>query len=124
MSFAYAIAFDGNKFLMVLNPKRGGWEMPGGRVEEGEDSEAASIREFKEETGQEFVPVAAMPYEYGAVFAGHLRFTGEEGEMRWQLFDALPKDLSFPEVEYIAQVEWARKKMAGRFQSRGDNSKS
>jgi 8-oxo-dGTP diphosphatase len=108
MRWAYAIAFEGNRFLMVLNPKRIGWEMPGGHVEEGESGEEAVIREFREECGQEFLPVAAKQYHGGAVFTGRLRVTGEEGEMRWQLFDSLPKELSFPEAEYESELAWAR----------------
>ena len=38
MRTAYAIAFDGDRFLMVWHNKRNGWEMPGGHVEEGETS--------------------------------------------------------------------------------------
>jgi 8-oxo-dGTP diphosphatase len=124
MNWVYAIAFDGDRFLMVLNPKRRGWEMPGGRVEEGEDDKTASIREFREETGQEFVPVASMQYGKGAVFAGLFNITGGKGEMRWELFDPLPKDLSFPEVEYIEQVEWARKELTNMSQAKRDNLKS
>ena len=51
MRWVYAIGFKGDRFLMVNNPKRGGWEMPGGKVEEGEDPKDASVREFREEAG-------------------------------------------------------------------------
>lgn len=112
MRWVYAIAFQGDSFLMIHNPKRGGWEMPGGRVEEGEDSEMAARREFREETGQEFLPVAAMQNGEGAVFAGELISTGGSGEMRFELFSELPKELAFPEVEYLEQIAWARKQLA------------
>jgi 8-oxo-dGTP diphosphatase len=108
MKFVYVIAFSSDRFLMVLNPKRKGWEMPGGRVEEGENAEDAARREFREETGQEFDPVAAMPLGAGAVFVGNLNETGAKGEMRWQLFDDLPEQLAFPEVEYREQISWAK----------------
>lgn len=115
MRWVYAIAFEGESFLMIYNPKRGGWEMPGGRVEEGEDSDTAARREFREETGQEFLPVAAMQNGEGAVFAGELVRTGATGEMRFELFTELPRELAFPEVEYLAQIAWARKRLiAGR----------
>lgn len=41
-----------NKILLINGPKRG-WEIPGGRVEEGESLSSAVIRETKEETGIE-----------------------------------------------------------------------
>ncbi|WP_159880975.1 NUDIX hydrolase [Paenibacillus puerhi] len=39
-----------NKILLLNGPKRG-WEIPGGRVEEGESISSAAVRETKEETG-------------------------------------------------------------------------
>jgi 8-oxo-dGTP diphosphatase len=108
MKWAYAIAFKDDKFLMIWNPKRIGWEMPGGHVEEGESGEEAVIREFREECGQEFTPIAAKHYQGGAVFAGTLTETDGVGEMRWELFDSLPKELSFPGAEYEEEISWAR----------------
>jgi len=112
MSWIYAIAFEGDRYLMVYHPRRKGWEMPGGRVEEGESIEEASVREFREETGQEFVPLASTSYKDGFIFAGRFKVTGGNGEMRWGLFEALPSELSFPEVEYAEQVRWARDQLA------------
>ena len=50
---AYAVAFDGDRFLMVWHRRRKGWEMPGGHVEEGETSAQAAAREFLEEAVKE-----------------------------------------------------------------------
>ena len=47
----YTVGFSDEGFLMVYNPKRKGWEMPGGHVREGEDREDAAVREFLEEFG-------------------------------------------------------------------------
>jgi 8-oxo-dGTP diphosphatase len=107
MSFVYAIAFSGRRFLMVYNPKRHGWEMPGGRMEEGETPELAVVREFREETGQGFRPRAKAPFRDGHVFAGDLMLVEGQGEMGWRLFDSLPDELAFPEVEYVEQLRWA-----------------
>jgi 8-oxo-dGTP pyrophosphatase MutT (NUDIX family) len=41
-----------NEILLIRHPVRG-WEMPQGRVEEGESFRAAAIREVREETGIE-----------------------------------------------------------------------
>lgn len=114
MRFVYAIAFEGERFLMILNPKRKGWEMPGGRVEPGEDAATAAIREFREETGQDFEPLAALPMGEGVVFAGALKRTEGEGEMTFQLFDDLPGQLAFPEVEYRDQIDWAKRSFAAK----------
>jgi 8-oxo-dGTP diphosphatase len=108
MRWVYAIGFKGDRFLMVNNPKRGGWEMPGGKVEEGEDPKDAAVREFREEAGVLFRPIDSMEYEGGQVFAGEVIDDLGEGEMRWQLFQELPCKLAFPAVEYEAQLHWAR----------------
>jgi 8-oxo-dGTP pyrophosphatase MutT (NUDIX family) len=111
MSFVYAIAFGGSRFLMVYNPHRHGWEMPGGRIEPGEGPENAVVREFREETGQCLVPRASVPFRDGHIFTGDLSRCDSDGEMEWHLFDALPSELAFPEVEYIEQLRWARQVM-------------
>lgn len=108
MTFVYAIAFCGNKFLMVHNPQRNGWEMPGGKVENGEGPNDAIIREFQEETGQAFEPLESTPHRQGTVFVGLLRHREERGEMRWELFPSLPADLAFPREEYQELLPWAQ----------------
>ena len=108
MRWVYAIGFKGDRFLMVNNQKRGGWEMPGGKVEEGEDPKDASVREFREEAGVLFLPVGCMDYEGGLVFAGEVIIDDGKGEMNWRLFEELPEELAFPAVEYEAQLRWAR----------------
>jgi 8-oxo-dGTP diphosphatase len=114
MKWVYAIGFKGDRFLMVYNLKRGGWEMPGGKVEEGEDPKDASVREFREEAGVLFLPVGCMEYEGGLVFAGEVINDNGSGEMQWQLFKELPRGLAFPAVEYEAQLRWARDVLSGR----------
>jgi len=108
MRWVYAIGFKGDRFLMVNNQKRDGWEMPGGKVEEGEDPKDASVREFREEAGVLFLPVGCMDYEGGLVFAGEVIIDDGKGEMNWRLFEELPEELAFPSVEYEAQLRWAR----------------
>jgi 8-oxo-dGTP pyrophosphatase MutT (NUDIX family) len=123
MKWVYAIGFMGDRFLMVENPKRGGWEMPGGKVEEGEDPKDASVREFQEEAGVLFQPVACMDYEGGLVFAGEIIDDNGKGEMKWRLFQDLPGVLAFPAVEYEPQLRWAREVLSKHRSGTGAGSK-
>lgn len=112
MRYVYGIAFTGDRFVMVYNPRRGGWEMPGGKIEEGESDQEAMEREFREEVGYEFVPVACCRDADGvAIFAGELGGPAPPAEMEWRGFRELPEQLSFPLVEYLPLIAWAREAM-------------
>ena len=82
MRTAYCIAFCGDRFLMVYNPKRNGWEMPGGKVEEGECDIEAARREFREECGMDVDIVCGLETEDGMVFCGEVR--ERIGQGRWR----------------------------------------
>jgi 8-oxo-dGTP diphosphatase len=117
MRTAYAVAFDGDRFLMVWNPRRGGWEMPGGHVEEGETSEEAAAREFEEEAGYSIEIVATRDLGPCDVCAAIIKSkTGKPCEMRSELFSELPETLSFGREEYEDTVPWAREMLKKRFQ--------
>ena len=109
MRTAYAIAFSGDRFLMVWHNGRNGWEMPGGHVEEGETSEQAAKREFLEEAGYEIDIVATRDIGYCDVCAARLgKKVRDDCEMRSELFEQLPEQLSFDREEYEDTVPWAR----------------
>ncbi len=115
MRTAYAIAFDGDRFLMVWHNKRNGWEMPGGHVEEGETSEQAATREFMEEAGYEIEVIATRDIGYCDVCAAKLgRKVKDDCEMKSELFDTLPEQLSFDREEYEDTVPWARQQIQKR----------
>ena len=110
--FAYAIAFQGDMFVMVRHRARA-WEMPGGRLEPGETHEQAAVREFSEETGMALEPVGELEVEGGRVIVGlvHSRCCSpappaEISEVR--LFRELPGELSFPLVEYEEMLVQAK----------------
>ena len=104
----YAIGFKGDRFLMVYNPKRGGWEMPGGKLVEFETPVEGIVREYREECGFDLEVLDCRPMGAVVVFAGVLGEERQEAEMGWELMDELPDNLAFPECEYREQIAWAR----------------
>ena len=125
MRTAYAVAFSGNRFLMVWHRRRNGWEMPGGHVEEGETSAQAAAREFLEEAGYEIEILETRDIGYcdvcAAVLGAKVR---DDCEMESRLFSELPEQLSFDREEYLDTVPWARSVVEARIGrgSDGDGS--
>ena len=105
---AYCVALKDGKFLMVYNPKRKGWEMPGGRIEPGESVEDAAKRECLEESGYDVRIVARRNIGYCDVCACELGEKVSDCEMESQLFDELPDELAFDTDEYEDVIGWAR----------------
>ena len=115
VKFTYVIAFRDEKFVMVRHRDRA-WEMPGGRLMKGENYEQAAVREFFEETGMSLDVIGKIRITKpgGKVFVGLARESLTEKPVEWNIvevreFSELPKDLSFPEVEYRAMLAYARK---------------
>lgn len=116
MTTVYTVAVSDGKFLMVFNEKRGGWEMPGGKVEAGETVGEAAEREFAEEAGYSVDIVKVRDLGNCHVCAA---FLGEKicsPEMEGRLFDSLPEELSFDRQEYEDVVPWAMESL-GKFGS-------
>lgn len=110
----YAVAFKEGRFLMVWNPKRKGWEMPGGHVKTGETLEEGVVREFAEEAGYAIRVVKMRDLGYCHVFAAVLgEKLQETPEMRVELFDEIPDELFFDRAEYEDVVPWAKKETEG-----------
>ena len=49
---------DKNELLMIF--RRGKWDLPKGKLDEGEDIEDCAVREVKEETGLDVTPVKVI----------------------------------------------------------------
>ena len=102
---------DRREFLMVDHKKRG-WELPGGKLEANEGPVHCALREFREETGHllaspRFVAKLHKPNGTCYVFTGGLGAKVDEvdagdavGEMKW--FAKLPRGekLAFPDDPY------------------------
>ncbi|MDR1690317.1 MAG: NUDIX domain-containing protein [Candidatus Methanoplasma sp.] len=109
MDTVYTVAFSGDKFLMVFNKLRGGWEMPGGRIEKGETVRGAAIREFREEAGYSVNIIRTAFLGYCYVCAGEvLDKLDLNPEMRSKFFSSVPKKVSFDPAEYDEVIPWAR----------------
>ncbi|MFF3501853.1 NUDIX hydrolase [Streptomyces sp. NPDC003247] len=106
---ALVALWHADRVLMVFDRFRQGWELPGGRVEEGETPRRAATRELLEESGQRpdgplrfvgyagFVLAPDRRAEYAALFAGRttrlrdFRATEEIAAVRWwDLREVLP----------------------------------
>jgi mutator protein MutT len=69
-----AVIWDGDRMLLTQRPPRGPlgllWELPGGKIEPGEDPAVALVRELREELGvgaasHEVVATATHDYAHG-----------------------------------------------------------
>jgi len=111
MNTVYTVAFSGNGFLMVYNPVRKGWEMPGGKMEDNENVKDAAKREYLEESGYDIRITATTEMHGCHVCAAALLDKLREGEMHSRIFRELPDDLAFSRDEYDGVMEWARSSM-------------
>lgn len=112
--FAYVIAFNGDRFVMVRHRSRA-WEMPGGRLLPNETHEQAAVREFFEETGMsiEIIGKLRIDRKGGRVFVAFVNGQVARGPTEYNIkevreFDSLPDRLSFPLVEYETMLAQAR----------------
>jgi ADP-ribose pyrophosphatase YjhB (NUDIX family) len=94
---------DKNEVLFIF--RRGKWDLPKGKLDEGETIEACSIREVKEETGLSEVSIIA--------FAGntyHTYFEGKKHVLKttvWFHMKAPGEQVLIPQTEEdIEKMEW------------------
>jgi 8-oxo-dGTP diphosphatase len=98
-------------WLFVRHRRRGGYELPAGHPDDGEESLAAAVRELTEETGaMDFIlePVtyysvdAGQGKEYGRLFYAEVeslgKLTDNEEIEGVRVFRRIPRKLSLPEV--------------------------
>ena len=115
MGTVYAVAFRDDRFLMVFNTKRNGWEMPGGHIEEGESLEDAIRREFFEEAGYGIDILDVKDIGHCSVCACLLlEKKNDSPEMKNKMFSRLPDNLAFERSEYEMVLEWANSVIRSR----------
>jgi 8-oxo-dGTP diphosphatase len=94
---------------MVLNERRGGWELPGGSIKEGESVKEAAEREFLEESGYAIEILGMMDLSGCSVCACLLlERRNDSPEMVSELFLEVPERIAFDRSEYEIVVPWAR----------------
>ena len=70
LNVAAAVIIDGDRILAAQRSHgelAGGWEFPGGKIEDGETAEEACVREVREELGvtvADLKPFVSLEYEY------------------------------------------------------------
>jgi 8-oxo-dGTP diphosphatase len=111
ISYVVIAARHKGGWLFVRHRRRGGYELPAGHPEPGEDTVAAAARELTEETGAcGFVMVPLTYYSvdssagirYGRLFYAEVDELGAIGDTSEiesvKIFRRLPRVLSLPEV--------------------------
>jgi 8-oxo-dGTP diphosphatase len=93
---------------MVFNPKRNGWEMPGGKMEGRESVTDAARREYLEESGYAISVMSVKEMDGCHVCAAVLGEMIADGELTSKMFSELPEGLAFERSEYDGVLEWAR----------------
>lgn len=105
-----AIIVDGNKIFATqrgYGELKGGWEFPGGKVEEGEEKEEALKREIKEELDTEIEILEhfhTVEYDYSNFHLSMDCFISKvvKGELTLQEH----QDARWLKPEELEQVEW------------------
>ncbi len=111
VSYVVIAARHDGGWLFVRHRRRGGYELPAGHPDPGEDTVEAAVRELTEETGALDFTMEPVTYysvdsgsgkQYGRLFLAEVETRGaiiDTAEIeRVKVFRRLPRDLSLPEV--------------------------
>lgn len=117
-----AVILDGNKVLLMKRSDKygdfaGAWDIPGGRIEFGEEPVSGLRREVKEETGMELKEIL-KPLDARTVFQDEeqqivritflcradgkeMKLSDEHTEIKWFDLDKLDVDLKDKELKIV-----------------------
>lgn len=126
LSYVVISAIKDGGWLFVRHRTRGGYEMPAGHPEAGEESVTAAVRELMEETGALTFTIEPVCYysvtvnglrKYGRLFYAVIESAGEVTDTEEiagvTIFRRRPSKLSLPEVMtflHSKAVEYRRKR--------------
>jgi len=104
------ITNENDEILMIF--RRGKWDLPKGKLDEGETIEACALREVQEETGLADVTIK---YFVGITYHDYFepRINDDvHKESHWYAMAAAPGQVLVPQTEEdIAEIEWVRKEI-------------
>lgn len=100
------------RFLAVKDRESGKWELPGGKIESGEDRFEAASRELEEETGIELAPrefrdVVRVEVESSGKVNCWLLFAGE-AEVNVELYREELSDSRWVTAGEFREMDWRR----------------
>ncbi|WP_338543819.1 NUDIX domain-containing protein [Paenibacillus tundrae] len=114
IQFAIMLTTFNDKFIIIHNSKRGGWEIPGGNREPGETMLETASRELYEETGAvefELTPYGIYKWNgsLGMVFHAKVEVLdelpdSEISEIKFE--DNLPAGMNFGDMFYLFSEKW------------------
>ena len=101
---------ENDELLLIF--RRGKWDLPKGKLDEGESIEACAVREVQEETGLKHIKLhkfmGITQHEY---FDTHINQDVVK-ETHWYTMTAAPgQQLTAQAEEDITEIEWVRKEI-------------
>ncbi|MEO6220014.1 MAG: NUDIX domain-containing protein [Ginsengibacter sp.] len=103
-----------NSEEILLIFRRGKWDLPKGKLDEGETLEACAIREVQEETGilkLKIISKIGITYHTYDEFGKHIL-----KECHWYLMNAIDNEVLVPQLEEdITEIQWVKKVDLNKF---------